>query len=137
MFNAYDPVQPTVQHRKPGLSGRFTLVRNGSTLPNLLEPLCYRWNKAYRVISHEFGVVPSFGTCSNHCTTQGSWPVVEFHMSLGWFNPTEPPRITVLQREQGLWDNSNNCTTEGTRNIGQFRISLGRIYTSEPVRTNA
>ena len=43
-----------------------------------------------RVISHEFGVVQLFLTCSNCSTTHGSRPAMVFHMSSGLFNPIEP-----------------------------------------------
>ena len=96
-------------------------VRGGSTLPNLLEPLCVTslgWFNpteppqatvlqreqgllCYRGNMLEFAVAQRFRTCLNHCSTQGIGPVGEFLMSSGWF-PTEPPRTTVLQRKQGL-----------------------------------
>ncbi len=42
-------------------------------LANLLEPLTSRGSKVYRVISHVFGVVQLFRTCSNH-TRHGNSP---------------------------------------------------------------
>ena len=63
-------------------------VRDGLTLPNLLEPLSSRGNKDHRIISHEFVVVQLIWNCSNRSTTQGARPAAEFDMSLGWFNPT-------------------------------------------------
>ena len=100
------------------------------TSSNLLEPHHYRDSKVCRVLSHEFGVVRLYRTFSNYiftgcagclCTSSGWFKRIEpprtfsnniiaqiarcvefFHMSLGWFDCTEPSLTTSLQGKQGV-----------------------------------
>ena len=37
-----------------------------------------------------------------HSTTRQTRPAVEFHMSSGWFKLIEPPQTPALQRDKGL-----------------------------------
>ena len=68
-----------------GLYSNFTCVWGGSML---VVPLYDTGNQACGGVSHVFGVVLCW---LYHCTTQGTRPVGEFHVSSGWFNPTQPP----------------------------------------------
>ena len=81
------------------LSGLRKFGRVELRTPNLCQapPLGFRGNRDHRVLSH---VVQLFWTYSNHSTTEGTRPVVDLDMSLGWFNPTEPPGTTEVQRKQ-------------------------------------
>ena len=57
-------------------------------------------NKDHRVISHKFGVLRLFRTCSNHSTTHGSRPAAKPEMSSGWFDSSELLQTTEIWREQ-------------------------------------
>ena len=86
----------------------------GSSVPlmNLLEPLCYRRRNVHRIISHE--CVSSSGwfnpkwTFLNHRVLDiavFSTYSPSFDHSLCWFNLSESPRTTALQREECSSDN--------------------------------
>ncbi len=63
---------------------------------HIFEPLYYKENTDHKVIVREFGVVqPSL----NHCTAEENMTIRTFYISAGWFNLTEPLRITVLQKD--------------------------------------
>ena len=126
-FNPTEPAQATVLQREQGLLCyrgnmlEFTVVqrfrthcttegirlvgefRMSSGWFNPTEPPPTTVPQREQGISHKFGMNLHFRTRSKQCTTQGTRPVGEFHKYSGWFNPTEPPRTTVLQREQGLY----------------------------------
>ena len=102
----------TTQEKSPWVS--FTRVRGGSTLPNLFEPLHYRGNTDYRVISHEFGVVPRFQTCLNQCTTQEVWGGSTRQNPL--YNREKDYRVISHEFNAG----SNHCIIQGTRPVGEF-----------------
>ena len=92
-FNSSEPVRTIVQHREPVLQWSLTWVWGGSTLLNLLEQMGSRWNKDHRIISHEFGLVQLFRTCSNRSTTQRTSP--QELSGSNRFGRVEPPRTHV------------------------------------------
>ena len=71
----------------------------------LPEPLHERGKLAYTVVSHEFEVVQHSRTFSNHCFTEENGLIPQFHMSLVWFNASEPEPawISVWQMEPALY----------------------------------
>ena len=79
-FDLTEPPRTSVLKGEAGLKGSLEGVREGSTAPNILEPLCGRGKQAYREGSSAFGAVrphregwSAFGsvrpprTSSNHC----------------------------------------------------------------------
>ena len=86
-FNTTEPLWTTHFQRK-----------QGSTLPNLLEPLSFTGIKDHRIISHEFGVVQHYWTSSNHSAPEGT---IKDHSTISHeFGVVQPSRNTQLQREQ-------------------------------------
>ena len=94
LFTSSEPVRTIVQHGKPNLRLNLTGVRGGSTFPNLFEPLSSRENKDHRIISHEFGVVQLFRTCSNCRPTSPYITVVRG--DLVWSNHPELTRTCPI-----------------------------------------
>jgi len=66
----------------------------GSTQLNLLEILKSRGDNDHMTVSHEFGVVQLFRTCSNHSITHGSRSAMKLDMSSGCFNSAKLPQTT-------------------------------------------
>ena len=130
--------QSTTQGTSPAVEFDMSSCRFNATLPNLLDPLSSRGNKDHKVFSYEFGVVQLFRTSSNHSTTQGTRPSVEFDTSsrndpcwtvssdFRWFASAEPTRTTA-------------ASMQGIIPPAQFPLSSGCIWfdSSESTRTTS
>ena len=101
--------------------------------------------QAYREGSSAFGEVRIQRTSSNHCEEEGSRATGKVRVSLGRFDYTEPPRITVKKGKAGLQGrvgavlphrtSSNHCDEGGCRLTGKVRVSSGRFDPTEAPRT--
>ena len=75
----------------------------------------------------------------------GSRPIGTVRVNLGRFDPTEPPRTTMMKGEAGLQGrfgvvqlhrtSQNHCHEGGSRLAGQFRVSTGWFNHTKPPRT--
>ena len=75
---------------------RTTLVSSSTTVQ---VPCPVPWFEQVR--GGSVGLKPP-QTCSKHSSGQGTRPVVELHMSLMWFNPTDSAQTIALGKEQDL-----------------------------------
>ena len=75
LMNSWEIILWTLFPLELSCSARFG--RGGSTF----LPLSSTGNKDHRIVSHEFGVVQLFLTCSNYSSTQETRTVMELDMS--------------------------------------------------------
>ena len=68
------------------------MVQARRTSSNLLEPHHCRDGKVCRVLSHEFGEVRLYRTCSDYIFPGEARCAGCLCTSSGWFKPVEPPR---------------------------------------------
>ena len=108
-FDYTEPFRTTSSQGDQSVYNTYTLVPGGSTTANyLLETLKCRISKVRRGISHVYTCSRWFNhsepprTFSNHFSAEKARCALVYHMSLGWFDYTEPFQTTFSQGDQGV-----------------------------------
>ena len=89
--------------------------------------------QAYREGSSAFGEVRIQRTSSNHCEEEGSRATGKVRVSLGRFDYTEPPRITMKKGKAGLQGRSRTTFIEPPQTT-VMKGEAGRKGSLESVR---
>ena len=86
------------------MQGAYALVRGGSPVPNLLYLVTGETRYAGCLCNSSglFKHIEPYRTFSNHIIAEIARFVEFFHMSLGWFDCTEPSLTISLQGKQGV-----------------------------------
>ena len=158
-----------VMKGEAGLKGSFEWVRESSTTPTILKPqtiLCRLGslrktavragskglNHTELMWNYSVGLVQSdSGSSKVELPGQGTRPEVEFHINLGWFNPTKPPQtcshhskrqgtrpvveLHIFVVVQPYRPCSNHGTGQGTRPVVELDMSSGWFNSTEPSQT--